>query len=524
MRSATRYKKSISLGLAILFFIPTNSYAINPMSYEESLRIVSPTDLNSVSENCPNMEAGWVKRENSKSGIDGDIKQWKYVKYENPRGSTLWLSASSVTCGDSFQIFASKYKPAKLDKGKRSISIIRLGWYGGSGGREYWRSSKFNLSEQNKLKPRGLLNTVETDWKPTITVKVENNWTPGLYLVAIKNSKNKIESVSPLIVRSKLHDSNLAFMHSTLTWQAYNNFGGYSLYRGVGKTSEEEIANRSRVVSFDRPYVGSGGKHINRDAVAMTQFLEKESFDVSHYADTDIDTQPSILRSYAGIIFSGHAEYVTRRVYEAVFAARNVGVNLAFFGANTFYWQARLSSSQIGSNRQVSVYRNELEDPEKDEYLKTVRWQTKSLSQPPNLLTGGLTNGVHVNGALITRDIPSWLKIDNKMVLGEWSDANEAEATMEGIAQPKSTRIILAGEFSRGKNTIDTSTVRVETTWYKSPTNALVFNGGLSMWSCELLESCVGSTFDDANRAKLQSITTQVLNAWKIRGVAASLS
>lgn len=525
MRSAKRYKKSISLGLVILFFIPTNSYAISPMSYEDSLRIVSPTDLAPVDGNCPNKQAGWVIKENKKAGIAGDLKQWRKINYSTPRGSTLWINRSSATCGDSIQVFASKYNTSRFDKSKRSISVIRLGWYNGSGGHEYWSTSKFLLKEQVVPETVGLLHTVETKWKPTTSFTIGKDWTPGFYLVVTKNRKNKIEAIAPLIVRSKLHDSTLALMHSTLTWQAYNNFGGYSLYRGIGDSDEARINNRSRTVSFDRPYAGSGAVHINRDAIALTQFIEKQGFDVDHYADTDIDTQPSLLKGYGGVFFGGHPEYVTRRIYEATFAARNSGVNLAFFSANSFYWQARVTSSVIGANRQVSVFRDEKEDPEQDEYFKTVRWQSNSLYQPPNLLTSGLTSGVHVGGALIARDVPTWLKIDTSTLIGSWGFENESEATYEGSAHPTNTRIILAGEFVKGgQNKDDTSTVRVETSWYKTPTNAAVFNGGLSLWSCEILESCVNANFDDLTRIKLQSITLQVLSLWKIRGVASSLS
>ena len=525
MRSAKQYKKSILLGLAILFFIPTNSYAISPMSYEDSLRIVSLADLASVDGNCPNKQAGWVSKENKKVGIAGDLTQWRKINYSAPRGSTLWINKSSATCGDSIQVFASKYNTSRFDKSKRSISVIRLGWYNGSGGHEYWSTSKFLLKEQAVPETTGLLRTVETKWKPTTSFTIGKDWAPGFYLVVTKNRKNKIEAIAPLIVRSKLHDSTLALMHSTLTWQAYNNFGGYSLYRGLGDSDEARINNRSRTVSFDRPYAGSGAVHINRDAIALTQFIEKQGFDVDHYADTDVDTQPSLLKSYSGVFFGGHPEYATRRIYEATFAARNSGVNLAFFSANSFYWQARVSSSKVGSSRQVSVFRDENEDPEQDEYFKTVRWQSNSLYQPPNLLTSGLTSGVHVGGALIARDVPTWLKIDTSTLLGSWGFENESEATSEGSTHPTNTRIIFAGEFTKGgQDKADTSTVRVETSWYKTPTNAAIFNGGLSLWSCEILESCINAKFDDLTRIKLQSITLQVLSLWKIRGVASSLS
>jgi hypothetical protein len=525
MRSATQYKKSISIGLAILFFIPTNSYAITPMSYEDSLRISAPADLSPIEGGCPNNQAGWVIKENKKVGIPGDLKQWRKINYSSPRGSALWINKSSATCGDSIQVFASKYNSSRFDRSKRSISVIRLGWYNGSGGHEYWSTKKFFLKEQKVPETTGLLHTVETKWNPTAAFTIGKDWAPGFYLVVTKNRKDKIEAIAPLIVRSKLHDSTLALMHSTLTWQAYNNFGGYSLYRGLGDSDEARVNNRSRTVSFDRPYSGSGAVHINRDAIALTQFIEKQGFDVDHYADTDIDAKPSILKSYNGVLFGGHPEYSTRRIYEATFAARNSGVNLAFFSANSFYWQARITSSTIGASRQVSVFRDEKEDPEQDEYFKTVRWQSDSLYLPPNLLTGGLTSGVHVGGALIARDVPTWLKIDTSTLLGPWGYENESEATYEGSTHPANTRIIFAGEFKKGgQSNEDTSTVRVETSWYKTPSNAAVFNGGLSLWSCEILESCVNAYFDDLTRIKLQSITSQVLSLWKIRGVATTLN
>ena len=525
MRSATQYKKSISIGLAILFFIPTNSYAITPMSYEDSLRISAPADLSPIEGGCPNNQAGWVIKENKKVGISGDLKQWRKINYSSPRGSALWINKSSATCGDSIQVFASKYNSSRFDRSKRSISVIRLGWYNGSGGHEYWSTKKFFLKEQKVPETTGLLHTVETKWNPTAAFTIGKDWAPGFYLVVTKNRKDKIEAIAPLIVRSKLHDSTLALMHSTLTWQAYNNFGGYSLYRGLGDSDEARVNNRSRTVSFDRPYSGSGAVHINRDAIALTQFIEKQGFDVDHYADTDIDAKPSILKSYNGVLFGGHPEYATRRIYEATFAARNSGVNLAFFSANSFYWQARITSSTIGASRQVSVFRDEKEDPEQDEYFKTVRWQSDSLYLPPNLLTGGLTSGVHVGGALIARDVPTWLKIDTSTLLGPWGYENESEATYEGSTHPANTRIIFAGEFKKGgQSNEDTSTVRVETSWYKTPSNAAVFNGGLSLWSCEILESCVNAYFDDLTRIKLQSITSQVLSLWKIRGVATTLN
>ena len=42
--------------------------------------------------------------------------------------------------------------------------------------------------------------------------------------------------------------------NSVTTWQAYNLWGGYSLYYGKTGDGGQDFANRARVVSFDRPY------------------------------------------------------------------------------------------------------------------------------------------------------------------------------------------------------------------------------------------------------------------------------
>ena len=175
MRPSYLNKKSISLGLAIVFLIPNNSYAVTPMSYEDSLRITTPADSAQVVGNCPNMLPGWVARENKKSGVGGDLKQWRKINYSAPRGSALWINKSSATCGDSIQVFASKFNASRFDKSKRSISVIRLGWYNGNGGREYWSSKKFLLNEQPLTVPTGLLRTVETKWIPTVSITIGNN-------------------------------------------------------------------------------------------------------------------------------------------------------------------------------------------------------------------------------------------------------------------------------------------------------------------------------------------------------------
>ena len=92
-------------------------------------------------------------------------------------------------------------------------------------------------------------------------------------------------------------------MHSFITWNVYNTFGGRSGYFGAGSTKVEQRLNRSRVVSMDRPIVGSGGFSIHRDGISIVQFMEKQGINYDQFTDLDIDSWPSVTKKYNGLIF-----------------------------------------------------------------------------------------------------------------------------------------------------------------------------------------------------------------------------
>src|SRR5262249_61936946 len=76
------------------------------------------------------------------------------------------------------------------------------------------------------------------------------------------------------------------------TWQAYNTWGGRSLYDVAGQAVE---ANR---VSFDRPYYGNGLAW----EYPLVLFLERQGYDVAYQTDIDTDSNPASLLGYALVI------------------------------------------------------------------------------------------------------------------------------------------------------------------------------------------------------------------------------
>ena len=501
------------------------------LTYQQSLLVKAPADLSSYpNSTCAPLSKNWVVTENMKSGLGLTMNDWAKINISNPYGSALWLNKTSVSCGDTVDIHASLYSTHSPDfiSGKRTISVIRIGWYGGSGGREVWRSQPQSLKAERIPFAVNAERMIETKWKTTLSLRIGNDWSPGFYLVTTISPTGKIEGAAPLIIRSPLDASPLVLVHSTLTWAAYNLFGGRSLYFGPGKNAVAKNAERSRVSSMDRPIIGSGAIHIQRDGIALVQYLEMEGFNVDQIADTDLDQWPSLSTKYHGMIFSGHAEYFTRREFQATMAARNVGVNLLFLGGNTAYWQTRVAASPTGSYRHVIVYRDAMADPVTNPYQATIQFADKRINTPGSLLTGGTTEGVHVYGDLYPYEIPSWLKIPVSTELIGWASDSEIEGMGKGKAEPTNVHIIFEGMMKLRDAWKHTATVkgripRAQSIWFTTPSGAAVFNAGITLWPCDLLPSCSVTRMIPSSQASLQEVTRQILLLWQQKEIGRTL-
>ena len=504
----------------------------NLETFAQSLLTSMPSDVGSYpNSSCLPLATDWVKQENLKSGVNMTMSSWNNFDPASPRGSVLWLDQTSVSCGQTVGIHASAYLRSEAPLGKRTFQALRVGWYGGSGARLVWESQPIKLKMQRTPRVKSAVRMVETRWKTTLKFTVGKDWTPGLYLIASISPRGAMESIAPLIVRSPLPSSKLVLVHSTLTWAAYNTYGGRSLYLGPGGSIVGRRLERSRVVSLDRPLEGSGALHLDRDAITLVQFLEKTGINTDQISDVDLHLWPSISTHYNGIVFSGHAEYFTRRMFDTIAADRNQGINLAFLGANNAYWQTRLSSSPIGKNRRVIVYRKAIEDPVTINREVTVEFQDPRVNTPPNLLTGTRTRGVHVFGNLHAVNIPKWLKISPKATINGVSGDTEIDGIVNNPAQPPNVHILFTGKLSF-RDVIPSTDEEVsrlkklpieQTVWFTTPSGAAVFDAALTTWTCNLLPSCISYAVGPATEKIMQSITTQILTLWQQKAVGKTL-
>ena len=131
------------------------------------------------------------------------------------------------------------------------------------------------------------------------------------------------------------------------TWQAYNDWGGYSLYKGAG------VDRRSWAVSFDRPYPAPGAAEMLFGAMPVAVAAERTGVPLAFFTNVDLDRRPDALTGATAYVSTGHDEYWTAGMRARSARPATAGTNLAFLGANTMYWRVRLrtragSSSATG--------------------------------------------------------------------------------------------------------------------------------------------------------------------------------
>src|SRR4029077_6773148 len=77
--------------------------------------------------------------------------------------------------------------------------------------------------------------------------------------------------------------------------------------------------------------------------------LQANGYNVSYTSEVDSDRSGSLLLNHKVFLSVGHDEYWSGGQRARVTAARDAGVNLAFFSGNEGYWKTRGESSLDGS-------------------------------------------------------------------------------------------------------------------------------------------------------------------------------
>jgi hypothetical protein len=325
---------------------------------------------------------------------------WR-IPHDAPETIEGYADRVSVQRGERVGLFVS------TEARRFHVEAYRIGYYGGREGLFVWRSRPVEGEQQPAPMTDPSTNMVEAPWRESLAFHVGQGWQPGAYLLKLKGSDGG-QGYVPLVVRDDASRAALLIQLGVTTWQAYNTWGGYSLYHGP----DGGFGTRSRVVSFDRPYDGHRGAGgllgpLERPLIILA---ERMGLGVTYWTDLDLHERPDLLTQHNALVTLGHDEYWSGPMVKAALAARDEGVNIAFLGANAVYRHIRLEPSPLGKNRRQVGYKVAEEDPlyGVQDRRVTADWRVGPVPRPESVLTGALYQCNPVLADMVIADADAW--------------------------------------------------------------------------------------------------------------------
>ena len=408
-----------------------------------------------------------------------------------------------------------------------TIDIYRLGYYQGLGAR---RVTGVTPSATLPQSQPACITAAATrlydcgNWAVSASWAVPATAVSGLYTALLTRTDTGGQSQILFIVRNDSRNSDIVFQLADATWQAYNPYGGHSLY---GNASFD-LTDRAYKVSYNRPLTTLDLENESSpfyDEYPMIRWLEANAYDVSYLASVDRARNGALLQNHKAYLSVGHDEYVSGPERAAMEAARGAGVNLAFFSGNEVFWKTRWENSIDGSGtpyRTLVCYKETLGpqsqpgatavvDPQ-DPPTWTGTWADASKSppadggRPQNALTGQYfrVNGPSSENAGLQIQIPAaqgklrfWrgTQVANQSAgqtwalprgtLGyEWDAEEDNGSRPAGLFDLSTATYTLTQDYLQDAGGIYGAGVATHhMSLYRASSGALVFGAGTVQWS-----------------------------------------
>lgn len=405
-----------------------------------------------------------------------------------------------------------------------TFSVYRLGWYQDHSARLLYTSP--NILGINQPVPLfdATTRTIScANWHDPIGLKIPTSWVSGAYIVRFATSDGHVR-YTIFVVRNDASHAPVLYQMAFVTYQAYNLYGGRSLYYRADPTYPrgKDVAGRAYAVSFDRPYQTENGLgDFPGHEEAWIRFMERMGYNMSYIADTDLLLHPQTLTQHKLLIVGGHDEYWSAGMRTTATAALAHGVSLAFFFGNSVYWQTRMSDSPLGPDRIITCYKSANLDPlaKSDPSAVTVHWANPPVNKPQNSLLGEQYIGIPVNPAPLTLAAGA-LPYLTGTHLGVGSSVpglvgGEIDGYVKNGSQPAHVTILASSPvMCKEFNVLQTSNA----TLYTAPSGAMVFDTGNFSWFLALDTPWTGkykAYFADWSRFTM-NILSELINAPRV--------
>jgi len=300
---------------------------------------------------------------------------------------------------------------------------------------------------------------IQIDWRAyrnqpgVVSVPLDPTWGSGIYFARLEADDGRI-GFAPVVLHPPAPAQRIAVVVPTSTWQAYNFYD----QDGDGWGDTWYARWKTDFVDVTRPHPNRGIPYRYRSYDLQFQhWLTQTSKNVDTYGDEDIEAfaSPDALRAaYDLIVFPGHTEYVTGRLYNLIGGYRDLGGNLLFLSANNFFRRIDRSGMRL---KLIDEWRD-LGRPEEE--LLGVHYIASDRGQR------------HAPFTVVGADVAPWLFADTGLYNGAQFGMYGIEIDARGPASPPNVQVLatIPDLFGTGRS--------AEMTYYEHTSGAKVFSAG----------------------------------------------
>lgn len=464
----------------------------------------------------------WLRARGSRVTNSQEQGESPIVAENREMGTTDWLVTNfrgdieafsyptSAVANGYIDLFVNTSAPAF------DIYVFRSGYYGGTGAR--LMQTIRDVPGMRQPAPRrdhdtGLASCA--NWTGAYRLLIPDTWLSGIYLVKYVRPDTGGEYWSVFVLRDDNSRSDILYQHSLFTYHAYNRYGGKSLYTfNSGECDTVSGGPRGVRVSLMRPYLEEDYYNLSsylRVEYPLVRWLEAQGYDVTYLTNLDVHCagQPgneNLLLNHRVFLSTGHDEYWTQGVRDAVTQARDAGVHIGFMGANTCYWRVRLEDDPWSGEPEsvIVTYKTTEAGREDPSGSPTGTWRDPAgIAAPENDLIGiqyigdnddfyfplrvtAAYSGHRLYRHTDLQNMPpdSYANLGQDVIGWEW-DAVAANgltpATLEVVAETPVYGFQLRDYGNSDNGTSDFA--RSHTTIYTASSGAIVFASGTIQWS-----------------------------------------
>ena len=421
------------------------------------------------------------------------------------------------------------------------IDIYRLGYYGGLGARRIDTIGPFGAPHQPPCTTDVATGLVDCGaWSSSGTFwPVPADATSGIYLGRlVRADGTNGASHMVFIVRDDAGGSDVLFQTSDTTWQAYNNYGGRSLY------DSNSSGGRARKVSYNRPFntrSATPEDWLFNAEYPMVRWLEANGYDVSYFTGVDTDrygsrdaTRPDQAQRHPGpqSVPVGRARRGTGRVPSARMWRPHDRQGSTWPSSAATRCSGRRGGNRASTGRtrrtaRWSAYKETHGDAVDPDPAWTGTWRDPSGGgQPENALTGTIFMVNHNSAAIKVPQADGRMRFWRNTSIAslaegatatlpvgtlgyEWDEDLDNGSRPAGLIRLSHTTENVSGRLQDHGSTYGNGTATHSLTLYKAPSGALVFGAGTIQWAWGL-----DANHDRGNQAadrRMQQATVNLL-------------